>query len=98
MIRRPPRSTLFPYTTLFRSQDHLGFDGGVAARVDDLAGADIGDAAHRLDLLTAGTPRRALSSPPGRARTACRGAAPCARAARRSDHPTAPRAASGASP
>src|SRR2546430_5991590 len=22
MIRRPPRSTLFPYTTLFRSQDH----------------------------------------------------------------------------
>src|SRR2546426_7287467 len=25
MIRRPPRSTLFPYTTLFRS---LRFDGG----------------------------------------------------------------------
>src|SRR2546426_8224282 len=23
MIRRPPRSTLFPYTTLFRSHDHL---------------------------------------------------------------------------
>src|SRR3712207_446440 len=23
MIRRPPRSTLFPYTTLFRSQDPL---------------------------------------------------------------------------
>src|ERR1039458_10492424 len=23
MIRRPPRSTLFPYTTLFRSQDHV---------------------------------------------------------------------------
>src|SRR3989442_4958321 len=23
MIRRPPRSTLFPYTTLFRSQDWL---------------------------------------------------------------------------
>src|SRR6267378_1372335 len=22
MIRRPPRSTLFPYTTLFRPQDH----------------------------------------------------------------------------
>src|SRR3712207_6886724 len=22
MIRRPPRSTLFPYTTLFRSDDH----------------------------------------------------------------------------
>src|SRR5689334_23768956 len=24
MIRRPPRSTLFPYTTLFRSDDALG--------------------------------------------------------------------------
>src|SRR2546429_6754797 len=24
MIRRPPRSTLFPYTTLFRSQTGLG--------------------------------------------------------------------------
>src|SRR3712207_8451317 len=23
MIRRPPRSTLFPYTTLFRSQDQV---------------------------------------------------------------------------
>src|SRR5437016_7211646 len=23
MIRRPPRSTLFPYTTLFRSADHV---------------------------------------------------------------------------
>src|SRR2546430_7166794 len=27
MIRRPPRSTLFPYTTLFRSA--LGFDAGI---------------------------------------------------------------------
>src|SRR3712207_7633685 len=26
MIRRPPRSTLFPYTTLFRSGDLLVFD------------------------------------------------------------------------
>src|SRR5258708_14268293 len=25
MIRRPPRSTLFPYTTLFRSEDLVGF-------------------------------------------------------------------------
>src|SRR2546430_5992591 len=24
MIRRPPRSTLFPYTTLFRSRDETG--------------------------------------------------------------------------
>src|SRR2546426_1998534 len=26
MIRRPPRSTLFPYTTLFRSPDGIGVD------------------------------------------------------------------------
>src|SRR2546426_6240910 len=26
MIRRPPRSTLFPYTTLFRSHDFEGAD------------------------------------------------------------------------
>src|SRR3712207_8084039 len=26
MIRRPPRSTLFPYTTLFRSHRHAGED------------------------------------------------------------------------
>src|SRR3712207_7800872 len=33
MIRRPPRSTLFPYTTLFRSRAcELGQDGGVVAR------------------------------------------------------------------
>src|SRR3989454_9383003 len=25
MIRRPPRSTLFPYTTLFRSIERLGY-------------------------------------------------------------------------
>src|SRR5438034_6103289 len=27
MIRRPPRSTLFPYTTLFRSAEHRGERG-----------------------------------------------------------------------
>src|SRR2546427_7161809 len=27
MIRRPPRSTLFPYTTLFRSDESLGRTG-----------------------------------------------------------------------
>src|SRR3712207_6623613 len=26
MIRRPPRSTLFPYTTLFRSKERVQFD------------------------------------------------------------------------
>src|SRR2546427_11105261 len=34
MIRRPPRSTLFPYTTLFRSMETLLSDG----RMQDLSG------------------------------------------------------------
>src|SRR2546422_9278018 len=33
MIRRPPRSTLFPYTTLFRSSLHYGMRGAVAGLV-----------------------------------------------------------------
>src|SRR3712207_7157994 len=32
MIRRPPRSTLFPYTTLFRSGLRAGRGGGRGAR------------------------------------------------------------------
>src|SRR2546422_5151552 len=35
MIRRPPRSTLFPYTTLFRSREGR-CDGGGLRRVDVL--------------------------------------------------------------
>src|SRR5690242_21530025 len=31
MIRRPPRSTLFPYTTLFRSNALLATDGEIAS-------------------------------------------------------------------
>src|SRR2546430_7806543 len=39
MIRRPPRSTLFPYTTLFRSYPHiLGADG---AGVVEAVGAQV---------------------------------------------------------
>src|SRR5256886_5293516 len=30
MIRRPPRSTLFPYTTLFRSFDGSGWPGSLS--------------------------------------------------------------------
>src|SRR3712207_8994492 len=30
MIRRPPRSTLFPYTTLFRSRGRVGLDHATA--------------------------------------------------------------------
>src|SRR2546422_7106597 len=41
MIRRPPRSTLFPYTTLFRSSVVLGA----------VAPADIGKAAGTFNML-----------------------------------------------
>src|SRR5258707_7392241 len=33
MIRRPPRSTLFPYTTLFRSRGRRAFEGVVRKRL-----------------------------------------------------------------
>src|SRR3712207_47362 len=36
MIRRPPRSTLFPYTTLFRSQEMDLAAGIIRQRVDSL--------------------------------------------------------------
>src|SRR3712207_8286204 len=34
MIRRPPRSTLFPYTTLFRSRELLRVGARIERRVD----------------------------------------------------------------
>src|SRR6266508_4715318 len=36
MIRRPPRSTLFPYTTLFRSHGRLAWFQGVRAESTDV--------------------------------------------------------------
>src|SRR2546430_7897040 len=42
MIRRPPRSTLFPYTTLFRSLHVDPHEGAVRLRPGD-------DGAHALD-------------------------------------------------
>src|SRR5256885_2535978 len=35
MIRRPPRSTLFPYTTLFRSEDLGAFEDFLARIVEE---------------------------------------------------------------
>src|SRR2546422_6083113 len=44
MIRRPPRSTLFPYTTLFRSEAHPRADpaGGARHGRGDLATDPVG--------------------------------------------------------
>src|SRR2546429_4766738 len=47
MIRRPPRSTLFPYTTLFRSDP-----GGAVGRADDVGEQNRGQHSLRLDLAT----------------------------------------------
>src|SRR5256886_12874765 len=38
IIRRPPRSTLFPYTTLFRSPDVPGAGGSTASRTRSAPG------------------------------------------------------------
>src|SRR5256714_12608530 len=45
MIRRPPRSTLFPYTTLFRSQD-----GGLLRRQLLVPGHLLHAVGHDVDL------------------------------------------------
>src|SRR3712207_8862685 len=49
MIRRPPRSTLFPYTTLFRSRHDAAVIGRpqAAGRAVARLVADHGGAAHR---------------------------------------------------
>src|SRR2546422_2728341 len=45
MIRRPPRSTLFPYTTLFRSPESAGRPGH-RARAVDVRGPRVGTILH----------------------------------------------------
>src|SRR2546430_7729055 len=57
MIRRPPRSTLFPYTTLFRSCVVLCGCAGIAPKVADAA---IGFERSRADLV-----RKDLTLPDG---------------------------------
>src|SRR3712207_9060518 len=55
MIRRPPRSTLFPYTTLFRSRQRAHGQLAVARRLadrvvdEDLAADRQGDLVHAVD-------------------------------------------------
>src|SRR2546422_7587845 len=62
MIRRPPRSTLFPYTTLFRS---LPSDALVVLEQESALGQEVerawAEAAHHLDVA-----RRLGEEPPAR--------------------------------
>src|SRR3989442_4723276 len=47
MIRRPPRSTLFPYTTLFRSLDTMIWLRGQGARFVPIYGRQAGKVGGR---------------------------------------------------
>src|SRR5687768_18188156 len=59
MIRRPPRSTLFPYTTLFRSP--LGRVHGPERARDAIRDAVAGGARTSVDLIL-GLPRQTAES------------------------------------
>src|SRR3712207_8630067 len=54
MIRRPPRSTLFPYTTLFRSDDGVDGETTNAAPVEGAQNAVDLARVHGLGLLGPG--------------------------------------------
>src|SRR5256885_10033084 len=68
MIRRPPRSTLFPYTTLFRSerQPLLGFERDVERGGHMGEGCEITTATERPELGHLG--RRTFEQPQQRGR------------------------------
>src|SRR2546427_2196253 len=53
MIRRPPRSTLFPYTTLFRSVLHLAHAAADSERNEHLRGDRLHDVQDQVALLRA---------------------------------------------
>src|SRR3712207_7738960 len=53
MIRRPPRSTLFPYTTLFRSVDEIAvipFDVALSRQTPEAFMARVADQTHLREL------------------------------------------------
>src|SRR5256712_14118459 len=61
MIRRPPRSTLFPYTTLFRSSADGALDGSFRVTVGAGSGART---VTRLELTRSGGGRGSGTPPP----------------------------------
>src|SRR3712207_8624074 len=64
MIRRPPRSTLFPYTTLFRSRVvNLAAGEGHPPAAMDMSFANLALAVEHLALHGADLPHRVLPVP-----------------------------------
>src|SRR5256885_16663897 len=63
MIRRPPRSTLFPYTTLFRSV--LGARGLAQARQRGMACLQVAQAVHQVELVGLGAQALPEQARPG---------------------------------
>src|SRR5260370_16828983 len=62
MIRRPPRSTLFPYTTLFRSQLHgAGAQRNHCAVEREIAIAELAHVAQQFGLRAMGVEYRMRS-------------------------------------
>src|SRR3712207_7091632 len=55
MIRRPPRSTLFPYTTLFRSWVHTASTGRSGGSRRRRAGPMTGTGVERVTVMRGGT-------------------------------------------
>src|SRR5438270_8433917 len=68
MRRRPPRSTLFPYTTLFRSEAYTAIAWGVGLSLvrSDIAGAE---SFHSLEGNMCGIAMRGADALPGSKRS-----------------------------
>src|SRR3712207_9392310 len=65
MIRRPPRSTLFPYTTLFRSDIELGALGAAGEAEDHDHARGVVERLREMRARVAGLERRAGLAPSG---------------------------------
>src|SRR5688572_31551900 len=65
MIRRPPRSTLFPYTTLFRSSPIRASTGTIEGRVFN---PSTGEYIRFAEVRVQGTPILEVTGPDGRYR------------------------------
>src|SRR3712207_8772012 len=61
MVRRPPRSTLFPYTTLFRSTLFESYEGRGAYFTNTLLEIEVGEGARLERLVHVGEAQPAIA-------------------------------------